>query len=686
MLDPPAARPASAARIALVLAASPLAPAVWSQGATAMGSPSASEPVLPRAHRAELAGRSLAAFPHFQLTRVVHEGGVVELGVDPSRHPALAGVSADVYVVAARDVAEWIADPVLVDVRAGGPQTLLFSGASLQANTHALDAGSLSGDAGIGLGVGYDVVIDVDLDGRLSPPDFIDGLGDEAGFYVVRDTSAPGPLTPVELLYTGGTWLGQNTFYPAEIAALGEVPLVVVSHGNGHDYQWYDHIGEHLASYGYVVMSHQNNTGPGSSTASLTTLTNTDYFLANLATIGGGVLDGHVDADRILFVGHSRGGEGVVRAYTRLLLDEYTSPLFDDDDIRMVMSLAPVTHIDSSLSFPADVNYVLMYGSSDADVSGSASSSSSKPFAFYERAFGYKHDFYLQGAGHAYFHNSGSGSCVCTGPALLSKADVHAYELGYLLPLVKRYADGNVPALDFFERMDGDLRPLGVPAHVIASKEYREPVARASFVVDDFQTEPSLFVSSSGGAVSASVTNALQDLMRDQDGSFAYSAAVPMNGMTRYDDAGDDWHALVFDWRPPAARFLEFEVVPSQRDLSDDAFLSFRACQGSQHPQTDLLDGPVSFTVTLRDANGVTSSIETGLYGDVTRTYERSSGGGLGWANEFSTVRLRLTDFETNASGLDLSSIEAIRFEFGAGFGSERGRLGFDDLEIVRSP
>ena len=41
-----------------------------------------------------------------------------------------------------------------------------------------------------------------------------------------------------------------------------------MSHGNGHNYQWYDHIGRHLASYGYVVMSHENNTGPGSDAAS----------------------------------------------------------------------------------------------------------------------------------------------------------------------------------------------------------------------------------------------------------------------------------------------------------------------------------------------------------------------------------------------------------------------------------
>jgi hypothetical protein len=632
---------------------------------------------------AELAGQSLAGYPHFQHVRVIHEGGAVELGVDPLLVPAVAGISADVYVVAARTTAGWQGDRLLVDVRAGGAQPVTFTASGIQSNTVQLDAGTLSGNAGTGLGVGYDVVVDVNLNGVLDDEDVIDGLGDEAGFYVVADTTQPGPLATVEITYSGGSFLGQNTFYPANIATLGKVPLVVVSHGNGHDYRWYDHIGHHLASYGYVVMSHQNNTGPGSSFASLTTLSNTEYILANQATIGGGVLDGHIQEDNILWIGHSRGGEGVVRAYTRLLNDEWTSTYFDEDDIQMVLSIAPVTHISSSLSFPDDTNFILMYGSSDADVSGSPSSSSSKPFAFYERAFGYKHVFYVQGAGHAYFHNGG-GSCVCTGPSTLSLATVHDYELGYVLPLVKRYADGNVPALDFFERMDGDLRPAGLAASVVASKEYREPLALGHFVIDDFQTQTSLGVSSSGAAVTRSVFNAVEGLMRDQDGSFNFSAAVPMNGMTRYDDSGDDGRALVFDWPSPGSYFLEFAVPTAAMDMSDDAYLSFRACQGTRHPETDLLDGPVEFTVTLRDTGGTTSSIRTGLYGDITRTYERTgSGSGAGWANEFSTVRLRLTDFLVDGSGLDLTGVEAVRFEFGAGFGSVRGRLGFDDLEIV---
>jgi len=395
------------------------------------------------------------------------------------------------------------------------------------------------------------------------------------------------------------------------------------------------------------------------------------------------VLNGHIDADNIVFIGHSRGGEGVVRAYVRLLNDEFTSPFFDEDDIRLIVSIAPVTHIDSSLSHPDTVNYALMYGAADSDVSGTPSVAASKPFAFYERAKGNKSVFYIQGVGHAYFHNGG-GSCVCTGPAILPQAEVHDYELGYFLALVKRYVDGNVPARDFLERMDGDLRPLGVTSSAIASKEYREALSDGNFVIDDFQTATSTALSSSGGAVTGNVQNLVEGLMRDQDDTFNFSAAVPHNGMTRYDDTGDTGRCAVFDWTSPGTAFYEFALVPGAQDLSDDTWLSLRACQGTRHPATDLLDGPLSFTVVLRDAQGTASAIQTTLYGDITRTYERTGAGiGAGWANEFSTVRLRISDFALDGSGIDLTSIVAVRLQFGASFGSERGRLGLDDLELV---
>ena len=47
-------------------------------------------------------------------------------------------------------------------------------------------------------------------------------------------------------------------------------------------------------------------------------------------------------------------------------------------------------------------------------------------------------------------------------------------------------------------------------------------------------------------------------------------------------------------------------------------------------------------------------------------------------------MRLRLTDFQTDGSGLLLQDVRTLRFDFGAGAGSAQGRLGLDDVELVK--
>ena len=130
----------------------------------------------------------------------------------------------------------------------------------------------------------------------------------------------------------------------------------------------------------------------------------------------------------------------------------------------------------------------------------------------------------------------------------------------------------------------------------------------------------------------------------------------------------------------------EFEVVPAEQDWSDDAYLSFRAAQSTRHPLTRLALADTTFTVTLEDSLGTTSSIRIDAYGGgIEEPYQRNGfGPGQGWQNEFETIRIRLTDFLANGSGLDLTRVRFLRFEFGPSFGSLQGRLGLDDVELTK--
>jgi hypothetical protein len=213
---------------------------------------------------------------------------------------------------------------------------------------------------------------------------------------------------------------------------------------------------------------------------------------------------------------------------------------------------------------------------------------------------------------------------------------------------------------------------------------YRDGAAAGNFKLDDFQTNPSTAVSGSGAAVSYNVTNVVEDRLDDANADLTWMPSDPMNGMT-FASATDASRGIVFDWDVP--RFMEFAVPPAAQDFTSKAYLSFRACQGTRHPLTIAELGDLTFTVSLRDADGVGSTINIGAYGGgIEEPYQRSGCGvGVGWANEMETIRIRLSDFLTNGSALDLASIIAVRIEFAvAGSGASAvGRLGLDEIELT---
>jgi hypothetical protein len=646
----------------------------------------------------EMAGNALDQYPYVEFVRAFNAGAGAEIAIDPVILPP-GGIEADVYIVAARSEAEWERDQDLVDVR-GGPQPIVFNGSSIADNTSML-AGSaaLDADAGTGLGVGYDLVCDVDRDGLLGDGDLIDGFDDEAGFYVVGDLTQPGPLevTTIDYVVEEGTvtpgFLNERTSFPTAIEGLGMLPLVVVSHGQNQSYQWYDYLATHLASYGYVVMSHKNNTVPGPESAAISTYEHSVAFLDQLDTIGEGplegVLEGHVDATRIAWVGHSRGGEGVVRAYTRLREGSFPVIHFSSDDVLLVSSIAPLAFMGPGVSEPGPSNYHLIWGSADMDIAGN-SAATNWAFSLFERATGFRQSTYVHGASHEAFNCCGPLHYDGPPETFLDREETQRVAKAVYLALVKHYLDGNVPAKDFLWRQSERLRPLGVAPTTVVVSDYRDAAGAPGFVIDDFQTEPSTGVSSSGGAVTFDVQNVVEAILQDSTltvpTDYCWTPGDPMNGMSRA-VTGDTARGLVFDWNLGPDRFLEFEIVPALHDFTPHAYLSFRACQQTRHPETVAELGDLTFTVALRDTSRNVSRIDIGAYGGgIEEVYQRcipcAGDGAVGWQNEFEVIRIWLTDFLHDNDQLDLSNVEAIRFEFGSTAGSSRGRIGFDDLIV----
>jgi hypothetical protein len=626
----------------------------------------------------ELAGNSLADYPDFTPRAVFNVGETIYVAVDPSSHPGTIGQTGDVYIVADKTAAQWDADPSLTAV-AGGPQSVTFPGGSLDANVTALTAAP-SGAGGTDPWLAYDMVIDFDGDGELGAGDLIDGY-DRVGLHVANPLIALGPLGTTAGTYTGGTWLGQRTWYPASIGSMGQLPLIVISHGNGHNYTWYDYLQSHLASYGYIVMSHQNNTGPGIETASTTTLTNTDYILGNQATIMGGVLNGHIDDSRIMWIGHSRGGEGIARAYDRMVDGTYSPANYDESNVILLSSIAPTDFLGPFSANPHDVDYHLLYGSADGDVSGAPNCDICQSFHLLERATGWRASTYVQGADHNDFNCCGFNDF--TGPAgtQIGRTEAQKVTKGMYLAMVKHIIDGEDALKEFLWRQYEALRPVGVAATTIVDNELKEDTGKV--VIDDFQSQFSTAVSSSGGSVSFSVSNLTEGILNDNNTSFTHTTTDPMNGMTR-GRSNDQTRGQVFEYNSDT--FIEWGIIASEQDWTDDVYLSFRACQSTRHPNTVMFLADQIFAVTLRDGGGTSSTVNVSVYGGgAEEPYQRTgSGTGAGWQNEFETIRIRITDFVADGGSLDLGDIAAVRIRFGPSFGQSHGRMGLDDLELTQ--
>jgi dienelactone hydrolase len=164
----------------------------------------------------------------------------------------------------------------------------------------------------------------------------------------------------------------------------GPFPLVLIVHGN-HDMKafsdpGYQYLGEHLASRGYILASVDENFINGNLRNEndargwllLQHLTAWRQWNADKAS----PFFGKVDMSRIALMGHSRGGEAiaVAAAFNRLTHypDDARVTFSFGFDIKTLVAIAPVDgqYRPTDKGTPLEnVNYFVMHGSHDSDVS-----------------------------------------------------------------------------------------------------------------------------------------------------------------------------------------------------------------------------------------------------------------------------------------------------------------------------
>ncbi len=203
----------------------------------------------------------------------------------------------------------------------------------------------------------------------------------------------------------------------------GPFPLVLIVHGNHSMREFsdpgYAYLGEFLASKGYIMVSVDQNFINGDWTK--------NYGKENDAR--GWLLLEHlkiwedwnqqtnkpffqkVDMDNISLMGHSRGGEAVCVAAAFNDLDYYPDDARVEFDyhfnIRSIVSIAQVDgqYLPTFQPTPLkDINFLLLHGSHDADVSSFSGDKQYKRIAFTNDEYYFKTSLYIYRANHGQFN------------------------------------------------------------------------------------------------------------------------------------------------------------------------------------------------------------------------------------------------------------------------------------------
>ncbi len=195
----------------------------------------------------------------------------------------------------------------------------------------------------------------------------------------------------------------------------GPFPLVLVVHGN-HDMKdfsdpGYAYLGQLLASRGFILVSVDENflnggIGRENDARGWMLLQHVKQW-KHFNDSAGSPMQGKVDMNRIALMGHSRGGEAVAVAasFNRLrnYPDDATIKFDFNFNIRSIVAIAPVDGQYRPMEKPTpvtNVNYFLIHGSHDGDVSTFSGLTQYERVKFTDGGDWFKSAFFVYRANH----------------------------------------------------------------------------------------------------------------------------------------------------------------------------------------------------------------------------------------------------------------------------------------------
>jgi hypothetical protein len=551
------------------------------------------------------------------------------------------------------------------------------------------------------------------------------------------DPGAQGPLAVTREEYNYGNQAFTPSGFPASVELIASVhyptglangpyPLVVIMHGRHAtcfrgstatlrwpcrsteqpipSYQGYDYLAQSLASNGYIVVSISANgisafdnqvTDLGMSARAQLIQRHLDQW-ATFNSTGtapfGTKFVGKVNLQKIGTMGHSRGGEGVVRHYV------HNASLGSPYGIKAVFPLAPVdfnrpviNNVPLAVMLPycdGDVNDnqgVHFYDDARYNVPGDAAPKHTI------QVMGGNHNFYntvwtpgLFSAGTAddwtAFTSGGSNDPHCgtvTGNKRLTAAQQRGTGLAYILATMRAYVGGET---QFLPILTGEAPPPASAQTTNLHVSYHAPdTAATRRDVNRLLTSTNLTTNTLGGATTQTGLTPHdlcggdspqpQHCLPSTQATSRQPHTTPSARSTRrgLSQLRTGWSSL---------STYTNSLPLGSRDVSGFQWLTFRVSVNFADTR-NATNTPQNFTVVLTDGAGVTSSVRVG---DVSGVLFYPPGTTASVPKVFlNTARIPLSAF----SGLNLTDIRSVQFRFDQNL---QGALLISDLAFASSP
>lgn len=455
-------------------------------------------------------------------------------------------------------------------------------------------------------------------------------------------------------------------------------PVLFIAHGNHEittpSYQGYAYLGEYLASHGYMVVSVDQNACnmlSNENDARAVLLLEHIRFLLSYNEEKGNPLYSKIDPENIAIAGHSRGGEMVATAYLFNQYDHYPENAVISFDyhfnIKSLIAIAPTVNqykpADHSVKVE-DVNYLLLHGAADRDVTNFMGMSQYENISFTGNGRYLKSALYIAGANHGQFNSLwGEYDCTGTGAAFLNRESLLSGKEQQKITclFIKVFLDVTLRGDESCRTLLTDWEDYSAQ---LPETVYVQCHEESGFMtIADFEEDSEVETATLEGVSLAAygVNWWTEDLM-----AFA--------GQSSYDT-----HALRLRWNDTATYTME---VP-RLDLTRAA-LTFDICDlnstAIEQGNYNLMDA----TIVLTDTRGVTATAQLRDFATVyplltVRTDKLDFIFDTPTAKEaFATVSIPSDAFETEQGSIDLTKIRKISFCF-----DDSGQVALDNIGIT---